>query len=64
MKWHFRGRKKVRNGEELERARRERRISEERFKDTQPVAVSLHTMREENHVKPLIRALMMRQKED
>jgi hypothetical protein len=62
VRWRL-GRKKVRGSEELEEARRERRISEQRMRDTHPIAVSLHEMRRENHIKPLIKALVMRDKE-
>lgn len=44
----------------LEVARREREKSESRFAETEEVAVSLHEMRETNHIRPLLRTLIAR----
>jgi hypothetical protein len=55
-------RRKMRRKSEVEEARRERIKSEERLAEAQPVVVSLHEMREHNHIRPLLRQLINEQR--
>lgn len=52
----------MRRKSEVEEARRERIKSEERLAEAQPVVVSLHEMREHNHIRPLLRQLINEQR--
>jgi hypothetical protein len=45
---------------DLEVARRERLKSEARLQEVEPVAVTLHEMRDSNHIRPLLRTLISR----
>jgi len=51
-------RHKVRRKAAVEEARRERQISEQRLAAVAPLRVELHEMREENHIRPLLRRLI------
>jgi hypothetical protein len=42
----------------LEEAHRERQISTQKRVEAEPLAVSLRDMREQNHIRPLLRTLI------
>lgn len=43
---------------DVEAARRERELSEERLAEVAPIAHTLHEIRQTNHVRPLLRKLI------
>jgi hypothetical protein len=43
---------------DLEVARAERELSEERLAEVAPIARTLHEMRQDNHIRPMLRRLI------
>jgi hypothetical protein len=56
MNWPWR--RKLRRKTGLEEAHREREISTAKRVEAEPLAVSLRDMRDENHIRPLLRTLI------
>jgi hypothetical protein len=55
-RWPWRS--KMRRSQELEEAHRERQVSKQKRVEAEPLAVSLRDMREQNHIRPLLRTLI------